>query len=41
MGLGLSLAKALAESLGGSLAVRSARHKGSTFTLSIPPQSTA
>jgi signal transduction histidine kinase len=41
MGLGLSLAKALAESLGGSLTVRSTLHKGSTFTLSIPSRALA
>ena len=38
MGLGLSLAKALAESMGGSLTVESALNKGSTFTLCIPSQ---
>jgi signal transduction histidine kinase len=41
MGLGLSLARALAESLGGSLSVRSTLHKGSTFTLFIPFQAPA
>jgi signal transduction histidine kinase len=41
MGLGLSLARALAESLGGSLTVRSTLHQGSTFTLSIPSRAPA
>jgi signal transduction histidine kinase len=36
MGLGLSLVKAFAESLGGSLSVKSAPHEGSTFTLRMP-----
>jgi signal transduction histidine kinase len=36
MGLGLSLVKAFAESLGGSLSVESAVRKGSTFTLRMP-----
>jgi heavy metal sensor kinase len=41
MGLGLSLARALAESLGGSLSVRSVPHKGSIFRLSIPARTPA
>jgi signal transduction histidine kinase len=36
MGLGLSLVKAFAESLGGSLSVESALREGSIFTLSMP-----
>jgi signal transduction histidine kinase len=36
MGLGLSLVKAFAESLGGSLSVKSAPQQGSTFTLRMP-----
>jgi signal transduction histidine kinase len=36
MGLGLSLVKAFAESLGGSLSVESALREGSTFTLRMP-----
>jgi signal transduction histidine kinase len=36
MGLGLSLVKAFAESLGGSLSVKSALQQGSTFTLCMP-----
>jgi signal transduction histidine kinase len=39
MGLGLSLVKALAESLGGSLSVESASLQGSTFTLCMPTSS--
>jgi signal transduction histidine kinase len=41
MGLGLSLAKALAESLGGSLTVRSTLDQGSTFTFEVPTGATA
>jgi signal transduction histidine kinase len=41
MGLGLSLARALAESLGGSLTVHSALHEGSSFTLSLPSHAPA
>jgi signal transduction histidine kinase len=41
MGLGLSLVKALAESLGGSLSVESASRQGSTFTLCMPTSSNA
>jgi signal transduction histidine kinase len=41
MGLGLSLVKALAESLGGSLSVESASLQGSTFTLCMPTTSSA
>ena len=35
-GLGLSLAKAIAEAFGGSISVESTVHKGSTFTVILP-----
>jgi signal transduction histidine kinase len=41
MGLGLSLVKAFAESLGGSLSVESALRQGSTFILCMPACQTA
>lgn len=41
MGLGLSLVKALSESLGGSLSVESSPRQGSTFTLCMPTRSAA
>jgi signal transduction histidine kinase len=40
LGLGLSLAKALAESLGGSISVKSVLSRGSIFTISLPQPAT-
>ena len=36
-GLGLSLAKSIAETMGGSLSVKSIPGQGSAFTLCLPP----
>jgi len=36
-GLGLSLAKSIAETMGGSLSVKSIPGQGSAFTLGLPP----
>jgi signal transduction histidine kinase len=40
-GLGLPLVKRLVESAGGTIAIESARHKGTTVELTFPPESLA